>query len=754
MFHVWDGSDWKNDSALKVWNGSSWQKVYKFKVRDSVSWLPRSVSDQDDAVIIRWTTEAPTPPPPPPPVTHPVPDIDLKTLQEVETLLDPLNFTYSVTGYEVTNTLAYDDKVVIDSQFPAAGEQLAEGSQVTFKLYNYVTPQTTVPNLNNLLKSAAETAITNANLVVGTPLATDETYDTTLIGRVITGSQYPSAGSTVDVGTSVIFDYWVQKPYATVPNLVGLNENNIFTPINNANLVLGTRTVFNTADATLDGKVKSTFPVAGTQVQQGTSVNYEVYDHTLTVVPNLNGLTQAQAETALQNAGLYVGTISNQETTVVADEGKVKNNSQAPSAGATVTLGGSVNFTTWVPNTTIAVPNILNMNGFTASQLLQDTYELYLSIRNITYTNDTNLQYKIYWQSPNAGTVVNVWSTVQCDMYFPYPTYTVPSIIGLTPQSSGTAIDSNFTWGSNTLANTSTETTGNFGKVATQFPYQGNQAQAQAINYGIYVDGRPTVPNVVGQTEATAKTNITNAGLNWSVSYQNQTYNGQATAGTVASQTPASGTRLASGGTVSIVVWNAYTPQPVTRTGYVYIGWSGDIGFQWQASYRDTLANQSGVTDGGLRTTSAPYYVGYFDTTNAKQHHAFHFDWTSFDNRAKVVSGNASYTITGVELRYWINGSSGNANAKSLRVGSYPSMVSSAPSVMRESDINTRGLVLSASTRGTYAYVNLNATLLSDVFTYPNYPCVVYAPNTSLDNYLSNDSDVRFTVTIQWTEYV
>ena len=753
MYHVWDGTDWKNDSALKVWNGTSWQKVYKFKVRDSVSWLPRSISDQDDAIIIRWTTEAPTPPPPPPPVTHEVPDIDLKTLIEVGELLDPLNFTYAVTGYEVTNTLAYDDKVVIDSQFPAAGQQLAEGSQVTFKLYNYVTPQTTVPNLNNLLKSAAENAITTSNLVVGTPLNTDETYDTTLIGRVITNSQYPIAGSTVDVGTSVIFDYWVQKPYATVPNIVGLNENNIYTPISDANLTLGSRTVVNTTDANLDGKIKSTYPVAGTQVQQGSEVDYEVYDHTLTVVPSLNGLTQAQAETALNNAGLFVGSITNQETTVVDDEGKVKNNSQSPSAGQTVNLSSSVNFTIWVPNTTIAVPNLINLTIAQAGTALA-TAELNSTIRTITYTNDTNLQNKVYGQSPAAGTIVNINSNVQVDIYAAYPTYTVPSIIGLTPENSGTAINTNFTWGSNTLAGTSTETTTNFGKVATQSPAAASSAQAGAINYGVYTDGRPTVPNVVGQTQSTAQTNITNAGLNYSVTSKAQTYNGQATAGTVASQSPASGTRLASGSIVTIEVWAAYVPQPVTRTGTVTIGYAGDVAAEWKASYRDTKAQVAGLTDGGLRTTSAPYYVGYYDTTNAQQHIAWTFDWTTFYNKCIQVSGGASFNITNVQFRFWVNSTPGNANPKSLRLGSYASDVSSAPSTMTEANINKRGTVLSINSNNNYGYADLSSTLRSDCFTSPNYALVIYAPDQSYDNYCSNDGDLRYNVTIQWTEYV
>lgn len=752
MHKVWDGTEWSSAKALKVWNGTQWKAGLKFKVRTSSSWLPGSVSDKDDSQIVKWSVEAPTPPPPPPPVTHPVPNLNLKTLQEVDALLDPLSFTYAVTDYEITSDATKDDKVVIDSQIPAAGQSLAEGSQVVFKLYNFVQPTTTVPNLDNLLVSAANTAITNANLVVSTNIGTDETYDSNLIGRVIVGSQYPSAGSTVDTGTEVTYDRWVQKPFTTVPPLVGINDSQVFSTLDAANLNIGTRTVVATSVAANDDKVKSQFPASGTQVQQDSNVNYEVWDYSLRVVPNLNGLTQEQANDSLLDAGLRAGNITNQETTVVSDEGKVKANSQSHPAGSEVNAGTSINFVVWVPNTTSVVPNVVNLVGLATIQNTIAAQELQTNLRNVTYTRDSNLFNKCYAQSPTAGSVVPVLSTVQVDLYLQEPTYTVPSIIGLTPSTG--AINSNFTWGSNSLSGTGTQDVNSFGKVATQSPIANTSTYAGSINYGVYTDSRPTVPNVVGQTEATAKTNINNAGLNWAVTRKAQTSNGQATAGTVNSQSPTGGQRLASGGTVTIEVWDAYVAQPVTKTGIVLIGYQGSVPMQWQASYRDTLANVSGLTDGGRRTTTAPYFFGYFDTTNAKQHHAFQFDWTSFDNNAKVVSKGASYTIKSVELRYWLNDGIGNTNAKSLRVGSYPSSVSSSPTTMRESDINTRGLVLASSTRGNYAYATLNATLLSDIFTYPNYPCVVYAPNTSLDNYGSNDGDVRFTVTIEWTELV
>jgi len=124
MQKVWDGSNWVTQNALKVWNGSAWVTNAKLKARTSISWLPTAVSDGDISQVVKWSIEAPTPPPPPPPVTHIVPDLDLKTTTELNDILTPLNFGYTIAGYETTSILNRDDKVVIDSQIPAAGEAL------------------------------------------------------------------------------------------------------------------------------------------------------------------------------------------------------------------------------------------------------------------------------------------------------------------------------------------------------------------------------------------------------------------------------------------------------------------------------------------------------------------------------------------------------------------------------------------------------------------------------------------------------
>jgi len=753
MQKVWDGSNWVTQNALKVWNGSAWVTNAKLKARTSISWLPTAVSDTDISQVVKWSIEAPTPPPPPPPVTHIVPDLDLKTTTELNDILTPLNFGYTIASYETTSILSRDDKVVIDSQIPAAGEALAEGSSVSVKLYNFVQPTTTVPNVGGLLKSAADSAIVAANLVVGSPLDTVETYDGTLVGKVVVGSQYPAAGSTQDQGTSVVYDYYIQKPYVTVPNLVNTDEDNIYTTLSALNLSVGTRTTVATANAALDGIIKSTTPVSGTQVQTNSSVNYEVYTNTLSTVPSLVGLTQAQADTALQNANLYSGTVSSIETTVVANEGKVA--TQATASGQTVNKFSGINYAVYVPNTTIAVPSLVGL-GFTAASNALNTAELNGN-PTVVYTNDTNLNQtlKIKSQSPAAGTTVNVGSTVNVEIWAPYPTYSVPSIIGLTPSSG--AIDTNFTWGSNSLASTSTQTTSDFGKVASQSPAANTQAQAQAINYGIYVDGRPTVGSYVGTARTTAVINIQNLGLNASVTYQNQTYNGQATADTVASQSPSNGTRLASGSTVSLVVWNAYVPQPVQRTGTVTVGdnsYSGGnylLDWVYQAHYKNMQSAGTRVSTSGYANLTG--YAGYWSSTNGKEGMLFKLNPSNVDSYIKSnITNGASYSITGITLKVAV-GASGN-NGKTWNLDWAPFAGNSAPTTYTDSQMTNTQTWSSINNSGLRT-IALSSGWRDYIWSY-GYPLAIAARTDALNSAVTYGqiNGVHLVANISWTEYV
>lgn len=732
MYHVWDGTEWNSQKALKVWNGSAWVKTPKFKVRTSISWLPTSVSDTDISKIVKWSVGAPTPPPPPPPVTHPVPDLDLMDSAQLDAALTPLNFGYTIAGYEVTSVLANDNKVVINSQIPPAESLMAEGLDVSVKLYNFVQPTATVPNLNGLLKSAADTSIVNAGFVVGTPLNTVETYDTNLIGKVVADSQYPTAGSIEDTGTSIVYDYYIQKTYTTVPDLTGIDESDIYLTLDNAQLVVGTRTTVETTNTALEYTVKTQYPLPGTQAQVDSAVNYTVYiPNTTTTVPNLIGLTQSAADALLSANELYLGTVTNVETTNPALEGTVS--VQQYATGTTRPINTTVNVTVLVPNTTIAVPNIVGINSFDADALLENTYELYLGLSGTAETTDTNLHLKIKSTNPVAGTVVPIWSTVLAEIWVPL-TRPTPNIQLTYPQSYGTAAGDGYTWGSNTLASTNTTDANLVGKVATQNPIAGTSNSPQAINYGIYVDNRPTVPNVVGQAQSTAQSNISSAGLNYSVTTQTVANSSQNyLAGTVASQSPAGGTKVTAGSTVSIVVYTAYVAQPVTRYGTKTLF---------------TGAVRSYTSAGTSLSTTYAYHGTFNSTTNTN---CFGLVMVPYSFTEQSLNG---FQITAARYYFYQDHTYSAGTPVNVYVGTHNQ--SSLPSsITRSSAIVTTGNVNTTVSRGDFTYVNLSATQRAAIWGGAAYGLSIYAPSSTAtgSNYgyhTPNWVEVDYT----WTEYV
>ncbi len=96
----------------------------------------------------------------------------------------------------------------------------------------------------------------------------------------------------------------------SVPNVVGLTQAAASTAITNAGLSVGavTQASSNTVAA---GSVISQNPAAGASVVPGTAVALVVSTGPANVsVPNVVGLTQAAASTAITNAGLSVGAVT------------------------------------------------------------------------------------------------------------------------------------------------------------------------------------------------------------------------------------------------------------------------------------------------------------------------------------------------------------------------------------------------------------------------------------------------------------
>src|ERR1700738_2651590 len=176
----------------------------------------------------------------------------------------------------------------------------------------------TVPNVEGLTQDAATTAITAAKLTVGT--VTQQTSNTVATGKII--SQKPTSGDSVAQGSPVSLVISSGPQMVTVPNVEGLTQAAATTAITAVKLTVGTVTQ-QSSNTVATGNVISHDPASGSSVAQGSKVNLVISSGPqMVTVPNVEGLTQDAATTAITATKLMVGTIT-QQTSNTMTTGKV-----------------------------------------------------------------------------------------------------------------------------------------------------------------------------------------------------------------------------------------------------------------------------------------------------------------------------------------------------------------------------------------------------------------------------------------------
>ena len=190
----------------------------------------------------------------------------------------------------------------------------------------------TVPNVVGQTIDAATVTLTTATLAVGT--ITNQQSGSVPAGAVI--SQNPSAGQSRAPGTAISLVKSLGVSGVATPNVVGLSQSAATAAINAAGLAVGS--VTQTTTAAPPGVIAQT-PLAGAIVAGGAVVHLLVAVSGSVTVPNVVGLTQGAATTAITGAGLVVGTVT-EDTSLTVAVGSVI--SQAPAAGASVASGAAV----------------------------------------------------------------------------------------------------------------------------------------------------------------------------------------------------------------------------------------------------------------------------------------------------------------------------------------------------------------------------------------------------------------------------
>jgi beta-lactam-binding protein with PASTA domain len=462
-----------------------------------------------------------------------VPNLERLTQDDATTAVTAAKLTVGTVTQQASNTIA-TGKVI--SQDPTSGSSLTQGSPVNLVISSGPQMMVAVPNVEGLNQAAASTAITGAKLMVGT--VTQQTSNTVAPGKVI--SQDPANGSSMAQGSPVNLVISSGPQIATVPNVEGLTQDAATAAITEAKLMMGTVTQ-QTSNTVATGKVISQDPASGSSTAQGSPVNLLISSGPqMVTVPNVEGLTQDAATTTITEAKLMMGTVTQQTSNAVAT-GKVI--SQDPASGSSAAQGSPVKLLISSGSQTVAVPNAQGLTQDVATTALTGAK---LKVGTVAQqTSNTVATGSVISQDPASGSSVTEGSPVDLVISSGPQMVTVPNLEGLT-QAAATATIT----GAKLTVGTVTAT----GKVISQDPARGSSvAQGSSVNLVISLGPQMvTVPNVEGLTRAAATAAIT--GANLTVGAITQQSSNTVASGNVVSQDQPSGSSVAEGSPVNLVI--------------------------------------------------------------------------------------------------------------------------------------------------------------------------------------------------------
>jgi VWFA-related protein len=208
----------------------------------------------------------------------------------------------------------------------------------------------------------------------------------------------------------------------------------------------------------------------------------------------------------------------------------------------------------------ITVPNVLNQTQATATTAVTGAG---LVVGTVTQQSSATVPAgRVSSQNPVAGVGVAAGAAVNLVVSTgpaPAPgTVPVPSVLNLTQVDATTAITTaGLVLGT---ISQSSSTTVPAGRVISQSPNAGTGVQAGSAIALVVSTGPVAVPNVVNLTQAAATTSISFAGL--AIGAVSTESSATVPSGSVISQSPASGTNVAAGSAVAIVVSTGPVPPP------------------------------------------------------------------------------------------------------------------------------------------------------------------------------------------------
>ena len=251
--------------------------------------------------------------------------------------------TVSPLGWNIVISAERSDEVALGGVIrtsPAAGTMLREGDDFILVISEGPT-LAVVPDVTGLSQADAVAALEAQGLVVVETIRDD---DSVPAGRVVSWivTEQPNllAGSEVLKGTQVAIAISGGPVLRAVPNLIGRSEADALAELAAVQLVAQRNDdVFSSEIAV--GLVAAQEPQSATQLSRGDVVAFSVSKGPETVeLPRLVGLSLADAQKQLTEAGLVLGTMSGRTSSRVRS---VNQDGVTLTAGSVVAKGSSIN---------------------------------------------------------------------------------------------------------------------------------------------------------------------------------------------------------------------------------------------------------------------------------------------------------------------------------------------------------------------------------------------------------------------------
>jgi beta-lactam-binding protein with PASTA domain len=217
------------------------------------------------------------------------------------------------------------------------------------------------------------------------------------VERDTVAAQDPRPGTTAEEGSTVTINVSTGPGEAAVPFVAGLPSDEAEDQVQAAGFETQIERLF--SDEVPRGRVIDTQPASGSVVERGTTVVLRVSRGVEQVeVPDVVGDSEDNARSALEDAGLRVGEVTEEES-VDEEPGTVLE--QSPAAGQQVDRDARVDLVVATEPPDVPVPDVLDLAEDEAIAAIEDAgFEVRVRDRPVTTPDEEGV---VLDQAPDAG---------------------------------------------------------------------------------------------------------------------------------------------------------------------------------------------------------------------------------------------------------------------------------------------------------------------------------------------------------------